>query len=211
MKSFRRRGIILSLLIAFTVSFIPYNKVMAAEAPIAESTQAITANKNSSGEAKLGEDNTVRPQDDFYESVNGEWLKTAYNNINPLLRENSYISDLYEKSDKDVQNMFKDLLKNANRYDENSDEKKMINLYNNILDVKSRNEQGIEPIKKYLDKIDNVKTIDDLTKILSDGEMDIFNNLFQFNVVQDYDNNQTHELYMVPPFLQTLLNHLLYY
>ena len=200
MKIFRR-GIILSLLIAFTVSFIPYNKVMATEIQANGSAQSVISSNNSVEEAKIGENTSTRPQDDFYEYVNGQWLKTAYHNINPLLRENSYISDLYEKSDKDVQNMFKDLLKNANRYDENSDEKKMINLYNNILDVKSRNEQGIEPIKKYLDKIDNVKTIDDLTNILSDGEMDIFNNLFQFNVVQDYDNNQTHELYIVPTLL----------
>lgn len=201
MISIKKRGIILSLLIVFTISFMPYKKVMATENPINESTHAITSGDNSVVEAKLGENNSVRPQDDFYEYANGEWLKTAYNNINPLIRENSYISDLYEKSDKDVQNMFNNLLKNASQYNENSDEKKMINLYNNILDVKTRNEQGIEPIKKYLDKIESVKTIDDLTKIFSDGEMDIFNNLFQFNVVQDYDNNQTHELYIVPTVL----------
>lgn len=201
MTNVKKRGIIFSLLIAFTITFIPYNKVIAAEIPVSKSSQAIVANKNSAEQSNLGEENTARPQDDFYEYVNGEWLKTAYYNINPLMSENSYISDLYEKSDKDVQNIVNDLLKNANQYDENSDEKKIINLYNNVFNTKSRNEQGIEPIKKYLDKIENVKTIDDLTKIFSDGEMDIFNNLFQFNVIQDYDNNQAHKLYIVPTLL----------
>lgn len=200
MKYIKQRGIILSLLVAFTISFVPHNKVMATEMPISENIQAIAVSKNSE-DTKVGENSPTRPQDDFYEYVNGEWLKTAYHNINPLFSENSYITDLYEKSDKDVRDMFNNLLDNSSQYDENSDEKKMINLYNNILDVRTRNKQSIEPIKKYLDKIEDVETIDDLTKVFSNVEMDIFNNLFQFNVVQDYDNNQAHELYIVPTLL----------
>ena len=123
MKHIKQRGIILSLLIAFTVSFMPHNKVMATEIQIAEETQAIALSKNTEGE-NLEKNNSIRSQDDFYEYVNGEWLKTAYHNINPLFRENSYISDLYEKSDKDVRDMFNDLLDNSSQYDENSDEKK---------------------------------------------------------------------------------------
>lgn len=192
----KKRLSILSILIMFTVSFMPCNKVMAID------TNTLTQGlENSKEEGKTQSESKIRPQDDFYEAINSEWLKTAYDNINPLLRENSYISDLYEKSDKDVHDMFQELLNNANEYNENTDEKKIINLYNNILNVKARNEQGIEPIKKYLDKIESVQTIDDLTKLLSNREMDIFNNLIQFNVIKSYENKQTHELCIVPTIL----------
>lgn len=196
MRKIQKKITILSVLITFMVAFMPSNIVMATE------TTALTqGSKNTQQEINSESKFATRPQDDFYEAVNGEWLKTAYRNINPLLEENSYISDLYEKSDKDVHDIFKQLLNNSNQYDENSNEKKIINLYSNILNVKVRNEQGIEPIKKYLDKVESVQTLDDLTQLLSNGEMDIFNNLFQFNVIDAPNDNKTHELYIVPTIL----------
>ena len=48
-------------------------------------------------------------------------------------------------------------------------EQKIADLYNNnITDTESRNKAGITPIKPYLDKIDEAKTIKDLNEINSE-------------------------------------------
>lgn len=139
----------------------------------------------------------VRAQDDFYEAVNGEWKKNEENNINDLYGEKSTYSDIKENNDKIVKSEFENFLHNKNKYGENSDERKMADVYENYINREARNSQGIEPMEKYLSKIDSVNTMDDLTKLLGDSEIDILTNLIDFNIKENY-NGSAYEIAIDP-------------
>lgn len=142
----------------------------------------------------------VKYQDDFYGAINNDWINKASEYLNPDVQEISYYTYLTSKSSSDIKEIFKDLLKNQEQYSSDTVEGKMINLYNNMLDTESRNGQGVQPTKKYTDKIKNVNSINDLTKVLSTNEMDIFNNLFRFKVMPLY-TNKSNQLYIQPTLL----------
>ncbi len=142
----------------------------------------------------------LRYQDDFYGAVNNDWIHGVNQYITPDLQEISYYTYLTAKSTMDVRNIFNEMLKNQSNYSSDTVEGKMINLYNNILNTEARNGQGVDAAKKYIDKIKNVNSIDELTELLSTNEMDIFNNLFRFKVSPLY-TNKSHQLYIQPTLL----------
>lgn len=112
-------------------------------------------------------DNKVKPADNFFRFVNGTWLdeteipsdRTSWGSFNELLK----------KTDKDALTILKDASKNP-IYKSNTDQGKAINLFNSILDTIARDKQGIKPLAPYLAKIDKVKNIQDLQKLLIEME-----------------------------------------
>ena len=158
-----------------------------------------------SGQSGLStvEVSNIRPQDDFYEAVNGEWKKSAKNNISKFYVEKSTYSDIRDNNSKIIREEFTNFLSNKSKYGENSDERKMADVYLNYINTDARNSQGIEPIKKYLDKIDSVKTIQDLNNLLGDEEIDLFNSLIKFNIQENY-NNTAYEVYIEPTSLSLM-------
>lgn len=145
-------------------------------------------------------DDSVRYQDDFYGAMNNAWLKEADSYLSDDLQEISYYSYLQLKSANDINNIFKDLLHNSSKYNSNTTEGKMINLYCNLLNYDERNKQGSDGAKKYTDKVKAVKNMDGLTELLSTEEMDIFNNLFRFKIMPSA-NKKVNELYIQPTLL----------
>ncbi|OVE70417.1 hypothetical protein CCS79_00155 [Clostridium diolis] len=63
-------------------------------------------------------------------------------------------------------------LNNGKNHAENSDEKKIINLYKNTLNIDERNKQGIGPIKGMLEELRNIKTIDDLSELTLESKVE---------------------------------------
>ncbi len=112
-------------------------------------------------------DTKVKPADNFFRYVNGTWLdkteipsdRTSWGSFNELLK----------KTDADALAILKEASKNP-QYKSNTDQGKAINLYSTILDTVARNKQGITPLKPYLAKIDKVKNIQDLQKLLIEME-----------------------------------------
>ena len=112
-------------------------------------------------------DNTVKPSDNFFRYVNGTWLdkteipsdRTSWGSFNELLK----------KTDADALAILKEASKNP-KYKSDTDQGKAINLYSTILDTVARNKQGITPLKPYLAKIDKVKNVEDLQKLLIEME-----------------------------------------
>ena len=140
-------------------------------------------------------DDSVRYQDDFYGAMNNAWIEEADSYLSDDLKEISYYSYLELKSANDINNIFKDLLHNSSKYNSSTTEGKMINLYCNLLNYDERNKQGSDGAKKYTDKVKAVKNIDELTKLLSAEEMDIFNNLFRFKIMP-LTNKKANQLYI---------------
>lgn len=112
-------------------------------------------------------DLSVKANEDFYQFVNGTWLK---NNEIPAdkTRWGTY-DELRQKTDIDALIILKEASSNP-KYQSNTDQGKAINLYKTILDTVGRNRQGLSPLKPYLAKINAVKNIMDLQALLVEME-----------------------------------------
>jgi len=140
---------------------------------------------------------SLRLQDDYYSAVNRQWLNTA--KIDAGQMSNSTFMETNKVLTEQKKQIIKDLLANEKSYSENSDEKKIINLYKNTLNMEARNKQGIEPIKKMINEINNIKSIKDIANLNNDSN--IGNPLIQFGCEVDLKDATKHALYIAPTSL----------
>ena len=107
-------------------------------------------------------DKSVKPGDDFFRYVNGSWFdKTEI----PADRTRwGSFDQLRQNTDKDALAILKDAA--SKKLDPKSDQAKAVNVYKTYMDTISRNKLGIKPIKPILAKIDAVKSIADLNKLI---------------------------------------------
>lgn len=138
-------------------------------------------------------DTSVKPGDDFFRYVNGKWID---NTEIPADRTRwGSFDELRKKTDEDVMMILKEALSDQS-IDPNSDQAKAINLYKSVLDTINRNKLGIEPLKPYLAKINEVKNASELVALL--GEMDAETNLGFFGtyVGTDAKNSKRNVVYV---------------
>ena len=138
--------------------------------------------------------NSLRLQDDFYNVINREWLNTA--KIETGQVSNSTFMEINKTLTEQKKEMIKDLLANEKMYSENSDEKKIINLYKNTLNMEARNKNGIEPIKKMINELNNIKSIKDIANLNTESK--IWNDLIQFGCQVDLKDATKNALYIEP-------------
>ena len=108
-------------------------------------------------------DTTVRPQDDFYNYVNGTWMKNA-EIPDDRTRWGSF-DELREKTDADVLKLLKKA--SSKEQDETSDEGKAVLLYKLITDNVARDADGINPLKPFLIQIDQIASLEDVQDYLN--------------------------------------------
>lgn len=108
-------------------------------------------------------DETVRPQDDFYNYVNGNWMKTA-KIPSDRARWGSF-DELREKTDVAVLEILKSALESTNP--KGSDGQKIADLYKSYVNFDSRNKVGLQPIQQRLNDINQIKNMKDLTAYFS--------------------------------------------
>ena len=100
-----------------------------------------------------------RIQDDLYDYVNGDWMNKA---VIPSDRPTTGgFADLDQGVEKLLMSDFAKFAK-GEKTTNIKEVQNAIKLYQKILDVEKRNELGIEPALPVLEKIKNIKTIDDL-------------------------------------------------
>ena len=136
-------------------------------------------------------DNSVRPQDDFFNYVNGNWMKTAeipsdktsWGSFNAL-REDVDVASL---------GILDKIL--ADQFEPGSEGQKIQNLYGTFMDWDKRNADGIAPIKNDLQKIDNIKSISDLQKYLADATKTGNNPFYAWRVGADMKNSVMNAVY----------------
>ncbi|HLR00814.1 MAG TPA: M13 family metallopeptidase [Sphingobacterium sp.] len=107
-------------------------------------------------------DKTVRPQDDFYNFVNGNWMKNT-EIPSDKARWGSF-DELREHTDESTLKLLNTLLEEKHTL--GSDGQKIGDLYNSFIDFDKRNELGIEPVKPYLAKIKAISNLSDLYEYL---------------------------------------------
>ena len=107
------------------------------------------------------EKDNVRIQDDLYQAVNGEWLKTA------VIPDDRSTAGGFSQLDQDVEKLmmadFKALAEGSKKTDipEMAD---AIRLYKKIMDVSRRNKEGIKPLLPLLEKIKSIHNVKELNE-----------------------------------------------
>ena len=142
-------------------------------------------------------DNSVRPQDDFYNYVNGGWMKTAeipsdkpsWGSFNAL-REDVDVASL------DILNKIL-----SEKFPANSEGEKIQALYGTFIDWNKRNAEGINPIKSQLAKIDAIKSVKDLQKYLIEATPAGDNPFYGWRVGADMKNSVMNAVYLGGPSL----------
>ena len=110
-------------------------------------------------------DKSVKPGDDFFRYVNGTWVdKTEI--PSDRVRWGSF-DELRQNTDRDALAILKEAAANK-KLDPNSDQAKAVNVYQTYMDTISRNKLGINPIKGTLAKINAIKSVNDLNKLITE-------------------------------------------
>lgn len=107
-------------------------------------------------------DTSVDPKDDFYNYVNGNWMKT--NTIPDDESRWGGFGVLRKTTRQDVLEIIKTAQINDN-YKEGSDQKKALLIFETKLDTIARNKAGIKPIQHLLDAIEGITNIDELQTV----------------------------------------------
>ena len=142
-------------------------------------------------------DKSVRPQDDFFSYVNGNWIKetqipsdkASWGSFNAL-REN-------------VDDASLDILNGilSETYPEGSEGHKIQNLYASFMDLSKRNSEGLAPIKSDLAKIDAIKNVNDLQKHLLEATKLGENSFYGWRVGADLKDSNMNAVYLGGPDL----------
>lgn len=140
-------------------------------------------------------DKTVRPQDDFYNFVNGEWMKKT--EIPADRGRWGSFDELRKKTDLNTLKILKEAQKN-NQYKKGSDQRKAIDYFASIMDVESRNQAGLKPLETYLKKIEEIKTIQDVEDFMITTEPILTSSFFGLSVHADMKDSNRNILYIGP-------------
>ncbi|MBS1548421.1 MAG: M13 family metallopeptidase [Bacteroidetes bacterium] len=146
---------------------------------------------------KASMDLSVKPQDDFYNFVNGTWMKTA--KIPADKSTWGSFNKLAEDTDNNSMTILNSLLKE--QFTPGSEGKKIQDLYATYMDMNKRNADGINPIKGDLAKIDAIKNMSDLQKYLISATKDGDNTLYAWGIDADMKDSKMNAVYLGNPEL----------
>ena len=144
-------------------------------------------------------DTSVAPNQDFFNYVNGTWLKT--NEIPADRTRWGSFDELREKTDADALNILKSAMSENKDMEKitvlpGSDQEKAVEFFQTIMDTVSRDNQGIDPLKPYLAKIENIKNIEDLQAYLIEMEPQGGAGFFGFGVGSHPKNSNLNTAYL---------------
>ncbi|MFC4686785.1 M13 family metallopeptidase [Epilithonimonas pallida] len=137
-------------------------------------------------------DTSVRPQDDFYNYVNGTWMKTA--KIPADKPSWGSFNQLRETTDNNSLGLLDNILKE--KFAAGSEGQKIQALYETYMDMKKRNADGLNPIKADLAKIDAIKNLADLQKYLVEATRRGENPFYDWGVDGDLKNSKMNAVYL---------------
>ena len=138
----------------------------------------------------------VRIQDDLYEVVNGEWLKTA---VIPDDRPTTGgFATLVENVEKIMMGDFKDFAEGKKTSDI-PEMRYAISLYKKIMDEKRRNEEGIKPVLPLLEKINSLKSVDDLNNVAAEFMLEGVALPAEMDVTSDMEDATKHSFIILGP------------
>lgn len=146
-----------------------------------------------SGIYKSGFDESVRPQDDFYRYVNGSWLDST--EIPGDKSNYGIFTVLFDESQK---NQLKIIEEAAASKDNKvgSDAQKIGDFYQSFMDTVTVEKLGLTPLQADLDKLQNVKSREDLVVYMAYAQKIGIQKPFFLFVNQDMKNSTEYAAYI---------------
>ncbi len=140
-------------------------------------------------------DTTTTAKEDFFRYVNGRWLDST-EIPGDRTRWGSF-DELRQRTDEDALGLLEKMAA-SDSLDASTDQAKAVYLYKSIMDTVARNEQGIEPVKPYLAKIDSIQNKEDLQDFLVEMSEYGSAGFFSFGVGADSKNSDMNAAYLNP-------------
>jgi len=137
-------------------------------------------------------DTSVRPQDDFYNFVNGGWMKT--NKIPADKPSWGTFYMLREETDEQCLTILDNLLKE--QYPAGSEGEKIQILYKNYMDMEARNKAGLTPLAPTLEKIQSIRNLSDLQAYLEEATPLGENPICGWGVYADMKDSNQNTIYL---------------
>ena len=135
---------------------------------------------------------TVRPQDDFFQYANGTWLKNT-----KIPDDRSSVGAfviLWDKADHDLRKIIEESVNK--RVKKSSDEEKVAFCYESYMDSTRIEELGITPLDNEMKMIDSMSTKKDLIKLFAYFEISGIQNPILYYVAQDKKNSDRYITYL---------------
>lgn len=152
---------------------------------ITQTTSAIVKDQKKSGIDHQYFDQNVKGNDDFYQHVNGGWLK---NTKIPADKSRWGTFDiLHEESLKQLHDIVDELSKQ--QLVEGSSEQKVASLYANFMDEKSIEALGIQPIQAEITNVDALKSKKDIAQLAAHFSRIGVTSPFDVGIDQDMKNS----------------------
>lgn len=140
-------------------------------------------------------DTTVSPRVDFYNFVNGNWMKN--NEIPDDQTRWGGFTILRKKTDADVLNIIAKA-QESGKYAPETDQAKALMIFETQLDTLTRNKAGIDPIKPALEKIEAMNSIADFQKLMAENSVTVSQPFLGFAVFSNPSNSAMNSGYITP-------------
>ncbi|UII75605.1 M13 family metallopeptidase [Flagellimonas sp. HMM57] len=139
-------------------------------------------------------DTTVSPKEDFYNYVNGNWMK---NTEIPADRSSwGGFSVLRKSTDADVLQIIAEA-KESGKYDSTTDQAKAMAIFDTKLDTAARDKAGISPLQPALDAIAAIESLEDLQTVLATNST-VSSPFLGVSVFADLNNSAMNAVYLGP-------------
>jgi putative endopeptidase len=132
-------------------------------------------------------DKDVKISEDFFRHVNGGWMKT-----NPIPAEKSRFGSfdaLQDNAQKHIKGILEEMSKNT-KSKKGSIEQKLGDFYTAAMDESTIEKLGFTPIKKYLNEIKTLKSVNDAWKLIAKYHSEGDGFVFGLGPEQDPDNSK---------------------
>lgn len=138
-------------------------------------------------------DPSVRPQDDLYYFVNGQWLaKTEI----PADKSNyGAFTELFEQSEKNLRAIIEEAAYSKVKTD-GTENQQVGDFYLSFLDTATIEELGLQPLETDLQKINSITNRDELTAVLGDFFQKSIQIPFFLYIDQDLKNSTQYTVYL---------------
>lgn len=138
-------------------------------------------------------DTSVSPKEDFYNYVNGTWMKNT--SIPEDQGRWGSFDELRKKNNAVTLEVLKKAIKSG-QFAEGSDEMKVAEFYAVGMDSVLAEERGVQPLQKYMTEIDAVTDSKELQALLEQMHVEGFDPFFGIGVMPDLMNSKMNAVYL---------------
>lgn len=179
----------------FLKPVVAFTVIAVAATACKDKTEVAVADTEPHGIILANMDTTVSPKDDFYNYVNGNWMKN--NEIPDDETSWAGFTILRKKTSKDMLNIL-GKAKESGKYAPDTDQAKALMIYESKLDSTARDKAGIEPLKPALEKIAAMDSMEDFQQLMTEDAVAVSQPFLGLAAFSNPNNSAINSAYITP-------------